>query len=141
MKKIFILIVFSFKVAISQTYTWAANNQNLYSEGMALDCDTAGNLYQAETYTVSSANKGVNVVKYDANHNLMWVQTIKGKQIVTYLQMAITSDNVGNVYFTCTFSDSLIVGSATYFAGASPAMLLVKFNAQGDYQWSKNTMD
>ncbi|MBI2720944.1 MAG: hypothetical protein HYX39_02090 [Bacteroidetes bacterium] len=137
MKKIFILIAFSiFKIAIAQTYTWAVNNQSVSSAGMSIYRDTVGNLYQAETYNISPNDKGVNVVKYDAGHNLLWVKTIKAPKILTYNQMAIASDNVGNVYFTCTFSDSLIVGSATYFAGASPAMLLVKFNAQGDYQWS-----
>lgn len=137
MKTLFTLAFFIFiNCGLAQTYTWAITDTLNSSTGLSIHKDSFGNLYVVERLN-NNLTKGYRLIKYDANRIITWAQFIKGNKIT---DGAIVSDNFGNVYFAGTFKDSISVTNGFgYFAGDSPALILIKFNSQGIFQWAKRT--
>ncbi|MGZ3920101.1 MAG: hypothetical protein ACXVC7_07420, partial [Bacteroidia bacterium] len=78
---------------------------------MSLTCDTIGNVIVAETYQNPGVPKGVNIIKYGVNHNVIWQQQIKGDYISS---SAITLDKNGDVCYGGTFSNHIAINGITY---------------------------
>lgn len=142
MKKLLLLstycILFT-QYTFSQTYTWATTD-NTYqnSIGKALAMDASGNLFAAETYSNTSMRSGVNIIKYDVNHNVIWKQKIEGKYFSSYFSLA--TDVLGNVFYAGSFSDSLFINGTFTTYNGDQNMLLVKFNSLGILQFIKQSI-
>jgi hypothetical protein len=102
---------------------------------MSLATDVFGNLFTAEIYKEPNKRGGISIIKYDVNHNLVWCRNIEGNDIRSYW---ITTDNLGRIYFTGTFADSIYVNSVLYTSKNSH-MLLVKYDEFGNFLWFRRS--
>ncbi|MBI2721053.1 MAG: T9SS type A sorting domain-containing protein [Bacteroidetes bacterium] len=122
-----------------QSYTWAVTDNTMQCKGVAIEKNADGSLVVAQTFT-QTGTRGISIIKYDVNHNIVWVQKIIGNNFLTYRGFDLKTDKLGNIFFTGSFMDTIkINGLFLYNAGASSAMIMIKYNTQGHYQWSKRT--
>lgn len=137
MKSFFIFIIIWFCLPLaSQTYQWGITDTSYqWSSGASIAIDTADNMAISETL---GDDKNIDVVKYDANHNVLWRKRINSF-LIEYSDVAM--DKQGNVYFTAGFYTYIKVDGIQYNGAYSGSthMVLVKFNPQGSVQWVKHT--
>lgn len=131
---------------------WArtmAGTNNDYTHEMSID--PAGNVYISgysqssaldfgnNTITKTGNQSAIYIVKYDPTGTDLWAQFSSGNS--DDYGTGITNDNLGNIYLTGKFSSSSITfGSTTLIGNNVEAMLLVKFDSNGNEIWgiSKN---
>lgn len=139
MKKLLLYIYFCLFAhsVFSQTYSWATTDTvGEYSEGSALAMDASGNLFAAVSYTPTGPRKGVYIIKYDVNHNLVWRQKLA---CIFFSRLSLATDSVGNVIFTSGFADSIFVNGTFITYSNTQSMLMIKFNSSGVFQFVKQT--
>jgi len=135
---LFLIAIFLLSVnSFSQTYTWATSDTAQNGTGASLARDLSGNLFAAETFTYSGVMNhasGVNLIKYNANHSIVWRQKFE-----SWIQQAdICTDALGNVYITSTFfTDTLLLNGIPQLFGGG--MFVVKFDALGNLKWAQKS--
>ena len=85
--------------------------------------------------SITLANTGMFVAKYDVNGNILWAKRATGTGVSYNRGYSISSDEDGNVFVTGSFSSSAItLDSITLFLplGSNNAMFIVKYDANGD---------
>ena len=112
MKNIIVtFFLFVFGKSYAQTYSWATTD-NIYqnSTGVGLAVDASGNLFVAEAYSDPSMNSGVEIIKYDLNHNIVWKQKIEG---ICFFNYNLTTDALGSVCYVSGYCGSVIINGVT----------------------------
>lgn len=162
MKKTILIISFFLALLIakaqSQTFQWAKSTNKEY-DGNAQDIatDALGNVYITGTFSSStikfgdiilnkvSASSGTDVfiAKFDKNGNVLWA---KNTSILKYVQgssIAIATDANSNVFITGAFDVAAANFNGTILThtsvGSSSDIFIVKYDAQGNLLWAKNT--
>jgi hypothetical protein len=122
-------------------------NGNDASRGLSVTTDKVGNSYITGFFTDSVAfgsfrlgTKGTDVflVKFAPNGNVLWAKDskeISNKNANTAFSVAI--DNVGNVYVSGQFGDTISFGSYTAICNGYD-VFLVKYDSNGNALWLKN---
>ncbi len=136
MKFLILSILLCGNYCFAQIYPWAAIDAPS-SYGKSIARDLAGNLLVSEKYS-----SGLYILKYDTAYNLIWKKRLSatnGIDIDHGLAGELSTDASGNVYFTSTFGGALSVDSIVCASANGGNMFLVKFNAQGVFQWVKHS--
>lgn len=77
--------------------------------------------------------------KYDANGNLVWVQSLTSRGDIK--DSRIATDVQGNSYITASFLDSLVVGNDTIVPEGGIDIFMAKYNVDGTLVWWKTFGD
>ncbi|MBI2774402.1 T9SS type A sorting domain-containing protein [Candidatus Dependentiae bacterium] len=120
----------------AQNYQWAVSDTTYQlSSGTSIAVDSTGNIAVSQTL---GDDKNIDVVKYDANQNVLWRKRIYSF-LIDYSDVAM--DQQGNVYFSASFFTYVNIDGTQYNTPYSGCvrMVLVKFNAQGVVQWVKQS--
>ena len=117
---------------------------------IGMTSDNAGNVYltgffESDTVyfgTDTIINNNYNEVflaKFDGNGNLIWLRTMYDpvEETNNGANGCITQDNMGGVYFTGSFLDSIKFGSITYYQVGGASMFTAKYNTDGDFIWAQ----
>jgi hypothetical protein len=137
---------------------WAkqsTNNSGVASESAkSVTADINGNAYvtgyfddsisfSSNILTCKSSQQDIFVTKYDMNGNVVWAKqtvcaanysTSMGRNVVN----SITTDVSGNIYVTGGFADTITFGAFKLFS-PKLAVFLVKYDANGNVLWAKQT--
>jgi Secretion system C-terminal sorting domain len=125
---------------------------------IAINADDFGNLYELGAFTSASITVGsytLNnshsadcqffIVKYDTAGNIKWGKNI-GNVVAAITGFSyfngIVTDNVGNIYVTCPFSNNPILGSYSFTnhdtTDSTNDILVAKLDSAGDVIWAKS---
>ncbi len=145
-------------ISNAQTPAWlwaksAKGMGNIKATSVALD--NSGNTYMAGYFesptiifnpdtlknTSISDTADIFLTKYDANGNILWAKSAKGRDIDRIYSVAV--DASGNIYVAGYFeSHTIIFGSDTLtnanIVYGSLDIFLVKYNANGNVLWAKS---
>ena len=151
MKKLFtlLIVIMLSSLAFGQHYVFdkfihdgGAGDDKIYD----ICLDAAGNKYIAGTFkeTVDFGN-GVSitatdnadafVAKYDVDGNILWANAMGGS--LTDYTDAVAVDNDGSVITASRIYSSIIFGTDTLYSTGSWDVVVVKFDADGNYLWVK----
>ncbi len=98
--------------------------------------DTLISPYSSYTYY----NWNAYIIKYDSNSNVLWaVQAQNCSNYASSFANSTTTDDFGNVYITGYFADTVAFGSDTLRSNVHNSVFLVKYNAQGNELWAKQS--
>ncbi|HXP51287.1 MAG TPA: SBBP repeat-containing protein [Bacteroidia bacterium] len=129
----------------------------LYStaQGSSVATDNSGNIYITGYFddTISFGSNtlvtrninlhGVFLVKYDSNGNVSWAKQGHCPSLISgALSSGVTTDKNGNSYITGYFEDTVSFGAYNLRAAKeqySQAAFLVKFDANGNVLWAKQS--
>jgi len=140
------LMIFVCQISNSQTWDWASGFGGL---GMERSWDLAKSgdsvfyitgqfsdtLIINELEFPSNGLSDVFIIKFNNLGEVIWVRTFGG--VAEDIGVAIDTDEKGNVYTTGYFNDTLLLNEVEYVA-ASWDLFLIKFSANGEYQWFKH---
>ena len=143
--------IFSVLSINAQTWQWATIEAGASGPGTSVAKDNAGNVFLAgfiigpatfgaTTYTYSSPNmtNGLFVLKYDPSGNLLWTYVIGINYNPNFSNIDIDTDNAGNVYLSCRFLGSLVVGNYTLFSAGSTDIAVMKISNAGALIWAES---
>ena len=146
-----ILILFNSINSYGQTsdWKWAKSAGGIgYDWGISIAADVNGNTfttgYFASTFIVfgndalfCSGGADLFIVKYDSFGNLLWAKSAGGSN--DEIGYGITTDAIGNVYLTGSFSSPLVIfGNDTLINAGSRDIFIVKYNSFGNVVWAKS---
>jgi hypothetical protein len=139
--------IFISKLDPSGNFVWAKNfgGSGYYNTGQAIEVDPAGNVYTsgrfhsptdfdpgAGSYTLTSAgNADIFLSKLDAAGNFIWAKRYGGTSEDQALAMSL--DNLSNVYITGNAGDSISFGSFTTGDGS---LFVAKIDPAGNTVWA-----
>jgi hypothetical protein len=116
------------------------------NEGFSVVTDLNENVFVAgwfiDTLILSPYNfnygKGVYCAKYDSSGTLQWAKC--GASLLTHqgLGTSITTDRLGNAYFTGWFNGSIVFENDTLNSTSPNDIFLVKYDSSGNLQWAKS---
>jgi hypothetical protein len=107
------------------------DQHNVYVTGEIEDTVQFGNIQK-----VAAGGNDIFVAKYDANGNILWVQSA-GAQLGTDKGRAIAVSPSGNVYVTGFFTYSTTFGSITLSTSGANDIFITKFDTDGQVIWAK----
>lgn len=138
--------VFFVKLNATGDFVWAKNIGSIGDDfGIALEMDSANNLYAIGSYTgvidldpgisVFSINSGsAFILKLDSASNFLWGKGIDAGPV------AIALDGLANVYTTGTFNGTKDfdpgVAIANFTSYSTQDMFVLKLDAMGNYNWA-----
>lgn len=145
--------VFEFLAAqTAPTWQWAKSaGDSSHQQGNSIVTDVFGNIYAAGTFygsiTFDTLTLNANgfsdlfLAKYNSNGSMFWVRQLGGNNNEGIYFNPITTDMLGNIYFTGTFcSDSIVFDTITlYSSGPLCDMFVVKYDSSGNVVWAKGT--
>ncbi len=147
---LFSLLLFSsFTFAQSPSWQWGIGaGGNNSDKGMDICVDANGNSYvtgflqsSGITFgnfdldnTLSNNTSDAFLVKFDPSGNALWAQAIGGTGYQSGMAVAITPDE--GVVMAMTFENTVTVGTQTHTSPGGSALLVAKFNGDGDVLWS-----
>ncbi|HXB13778.1 MAG TPA: gliding motility-associated C-terminal domain-containing protein [Bacteroidia bacterium] len=122
---------------------------NAYSIGV----DLFGNIYVAGEFgdTISFGSYtlmnpfpgfgGIFIVKYDANGNTLWAkQAVVANKLSHGAALSLAVDGLGNICMTGLFQDSISFGAYTLHTTPPWDAFLVKYDANGNVLWAKQSV-
>lgn len=123
---------------------------NCESSGNGISVDGTGkinvtgsfkNIAQFDTISLTGWNPNYDdifIAKYNDNGNIIWAKKAGGN-FAYDKGNAVTSDNLGNCYFTGTFSDTAYFGSTMLITPTIPGqdIFISKYDYKGDFIWVK----
>ncbi len=149
-----LLSLFIYQSSVAQAYSWAVKAFGKgFSEGRAITSDASGNTYVVGNFREVAifwdtspgqlfravGESDVFVGKLDAEGQPVWVTQLGGAGFD--IGYAIASDEVGNVYVTGSFSDTVHFAQASgippLVAKGRSDIFLAKFNSEGQPVWAK----
>lgn len=85
---------------------------------------------------ISNGNYDMFISRADNNGNIIWINKYgyAGLDVISRIDI----DNSNNIYAACGFTDSISI-SGNSFHNISTDILLLKFSANGNYIWGKQT--
>ena len=136
------------------TYGWAADFPNVYAQDVedVANCPDGGVVVLVEfegTLTLGSeplkadedGNRGIAVIKYDANGNVAWSNSLDASQATSRSDPRVAVDPSGDVVVVgshnagFTFADQYVVGD-----GAAD-IFVVKYDSDGNEKWGHSFGD
>lgn len=165
MKKIYTFIAF-WLVSLNvnaQNFEWVRQIGGSHSDyGMDITTDNEGNILSTGHFSgnvdfdpglgthflSTESSPGVfsyncYISKVSTEGNFLWAKQIGGR--FADLAYAVTTDNVGNIYVTGTFQDTVDfdpgVGIYTLSAGSGFDIFILKLDPNGNFIWAKNFED
>lgn len=107
-------------------------DDNLYITGIFSGAVDFGGI----TKTSTSIFGDYFLVKYNAHGEILWLKT----QLTTGFGhlTGIDIDPVGNVYLLGSFTDSLTIGTYTFYSPGQPSLFIAKYTSEGSLIWAKN---
>lgn len=114
--------------AYSQIFEWVKVDSASGANGIIHD--KVGNLYLINSQGLT---------KYTSAGNRIWQKIISGTD---FRIVGIVSDTLGNLYATGAFGGTIVIDtiSLSSTAGGNSNMFLVKYNANGIFQWIKRSI-
>jgi len=113
---------------------------NIYVTGYFSDSIAFG----TDTLKGQSANTDAFIAKYNTNGTLLWVkQGVLMSSASGGNSSSITTDALGNAYITGNFTDTISFGAFTLrnTKGRQPQLFLVKYDANGNVLWAKQSIN
>ncbi len=108
----------------TEHYDGSANSADYARE---IKLDAVGNAYVIGTSTESGAGRDITTVKFNAQGVRQWAARYNGSDNGDDWGYSLVLDTAGNVYVT----------GSSYFAATGRDFATVKYNAQGEEQWSR----
>lgn len=136
--------IFLVKYNSNGTVQWALSAGGTSSDlGFDIKIDGLGNIYLTGIYSgtatfgttsiTSIGNKDIFVAKYNSNGILQWIQSAGGAG--NDVGLAITADNLGNVYITGYYQGTATFGASTILSVGNDDIFVAKYNSNGTLQW------
>lgn len=158
---IILLLAISLNPLLAQRFHWAQSIQDeeFYSQGRAITHDADENTYVAGSFmgrisltsafgqklsVVSNGGNDIFLAKYNEEGGLLWIKSIGSDENDLNDQLTwrphLAADSAGNLYFGCTYYDTLDIdpGSNTQLIeplGGSDFFIL-KLNEDGELIWA-----
>ena len=143
--------VFLVKYDSKGNVKWAksAKGSDFDDNANGITTDALGNVYMVGSFgsnsitfdSITLHGKGLYIVKYDSNGNVLWAKTSTSRLQDAYIS-AVT-DSSGNVYVVGDFnSDSLMFDSIKIYNHSivnNFNLVLVKYDSEGHVKWAKST--
>jgi hypothetical protein len=108
-------------------WTKTIGGENIYSGSSLIQTSDGGYAIAGTTTSFGAGEADVYVVKLDANGNLQWTKTIGGPSNDESLSLIQTSDG-----------GYAIAGTTQSFGAGDRDVYVVKLDAKGNLQWTKN---
>jgi hypothetical protein len=146
--------VFIVKYSSSGNVIWAKQSvepdQSSSGSGLSVGLDNMGNLYVTGAF-IDTISFGTNTLinkksdcvfltKYDTSGNIIWAKQASTSVSSVSAGYSVHTDNIGNVFVTGEFNNSVIFDSITLLSGNS-ATFLVKYSPSGNLLWTKQGTD
>ena len=148
---VFFHLLFFSSLAFSQDPSWhwgigaGGNNSD---KGMAICVDANGNSYVTGFFqsggitfgsidldnTLSNNTSDAFLVKLDPSGNALWAHAIGGTGYQSGMAVATTPDD--GVVMAMPFENTVTVGTQTHTSPGGSALLVAKYNGDGDALWS-----
>jgi len=143
--------VFLAKYDANGNMLWASSfGGTNYDEAYCVTTDPAGDVYMSGSFsneisfggiTLSSNQTGFGVnifiAKFDTYGTALWARSAGGSYIGDGSAYGCTCDGEGNVFITGYFQGKIVFGQDTLNSNFSRSMFLAKYDANGNYLWSK----
>ena len=148
---LFALLVFSITTAQVPDWLWAKNIRTFFNNRTDITTvDNNGNSYLIGDFETSTASIGSTtfnnysdagyvdayLIKFDNIGNILWSKQI-GSNRNDYIS-SIDTDNIGNVYISGTFGNTVTLGSTT-LTGNPNGCFFAKLDPNGNYIWAKKS--
>jgi len=92
-------------------------------------------LFSNVKLTAQVGVRAIFLLKYDANGNIEWANSISGTMAKQANDLAL--DNEGNVLLTGFFQDSLLLGNQTLVSQGERDIFVAKFSPEGQLLWAQ----
>jgi hypothetical protein len=111
---------------LGSTFTSCVDSSgNIYTQGAFFECSSD-----------SSLKANVIVTKFEASGDIVWAKGFGGNGID--VSTSICTDRTGSVYVSGFYnSDTLVIGTDTFFGHGSDHIFLVKYDPSGNVIWAK----
>ena len=146
--------MFVLKLDVDGYFLWVKQiGGSFYDEGSSIALDNQGNVYTTGYFNdtvdfdpgvgvntlVSNGYFDIYIQKLDSAGNFLWVKRMGGNGLDEAKSIAI--DNLGNIYTTGCFSDSVDfdpgVGTNYLYSNISCDIYIQKLDSDGDFLWVK----
>ena len=132
---------------------WERKSSSLhggYSSGNCLATDSLGNVYMTGLFnaalilgkdTTTSIGGYVTeyISKFDTGGNIKWIKTGNAPSSSPQSRgISVATDNLGNVYLTGMFSDTITFDSYTFMNGHKRNVFIVKYAPTGNVIWAED---
>jgi gliding motility-associated-like protein len=144
--------VFLTKFDVNGNVVWAKqaieSSSSSFGQAYSVAVDNQGNAFIAGDYSDTLTfgafmlkGGGVFLVKYDVNGNVLWArQSISTNTFYKGGSHSVGVDHSGNVYITGDFVDTISFNAITLHAKSRNSIFLVKYDANGNVLWAKQTV-
>jgi hypothetical protein len=117
-------------------------------EGFKVSTDVNSNVYVTGKFESPALNFGTNTIsnagsidifiaKYAPDGTILWAKSAGGSDID--LALSISTDAIGNVYFTGYYnSSSITFGTTTLYNAGNSDLFIVKYSPDGTVLWAKS---
>jgi hypothetical protein len=147
--------MFILKLDQNGNYIWVKQMGGSASvEGLAINVDVFGNIYGTGFFSSSpdfdpdstvfnlnsTGSKDIFVAKLNNSGDFLWAKNFGGE--LYDAAHAITSDGLGNIYVTGTFSDTVnfnsMIASNYLFSNGGDDIFVLKLDPAGNFIWAEN---
>lgn len=88
--------------------------------------------------TISLANTGVFIVKYNTDGSALWARTAGRGAGLGYVAESIAVDASGNAYIEGNYDGTMVFGPFTLLSAGMTDVFLAKYDAGGGVQWARS---